>query len=76
MIEWKRSALNILISAVEEIIDGESIRFIHVLGASDRLEHWTDNDIRIDDGQVERGLVVGDELPSRFFGELFGRNVA
>lgn len=53
MIEWKLNAINILISAVDEIIDGESIRLVHVLGASDRLKHWTDNDIRIDDCQVE-----------------------
>lgn len=76
MVEWKLGAFDILVSAVDEIVDGECIRFVHVLGASDCLEHGTDDDVRIDDCQVERGLAVGDELPSRFFGQLFGRNVA
>lgn len=71
MIEWKFNAFHILVCPVEEIIDGKCIRFIHVLGAMDRLEHWTNNDIRIDDGQVKRGLVVGNELPCRFFRDLF-----
>lgn len=76
MVEWKLDAFNIFIRPVEEIIDGESIRFVHVLGTMDRVEHWTNYNIRIEDSQVERGLVISDELPRRFFGELFGRIVA
>lgn len=76
MVEWKPGAFNIFVRPVEEIIDGESIRFVHVLRAMDRLEHWTNYNVRIEDCQVERGLVISDELPRRFFGELFGRIVA
>lgn len=76
MIEWKLGAFNILVRPIEEVVDGESIRFVHVLWATDRSEHWTNNNIRIDDCQVERWLVVGNELPCRFFRELFGGIVA
>lgn len=49
MIEWKSSAFNILIRPVEEVVDGESVRFVHVLGAMDSLEHRTNDNIRIHD---------------------------
>lgn len=71
MIVWKLDAFNIFIRPVQEIIDGESIRCVHVLGAADRLEHWAYDNIGIDDGQIERWLIVGDELPRRLFRELF-----
>lgn len=76
MIERKLGAFNILVRPIEEVVDGESIRFVHVLWAMEFSEHWTNDNVRIDDGQVERWLVFGDELPRRFFRQLFGGIVA
>ena len=70
MVEWKANAFYILMGPIQEAPYCEFIRLIDVLWASDHMERRADNNDGIDDSQIERGLVVGKELPRSFFGEL------
>jgi hypothetical protein len=44
-----------------------------VLGSIDGLDHWSDDDVGVDDCEVKDGLLGCEEVPCGFFGEFLGR---
>lgn len=50
-------------SAINESIRSELIGFIDVFWTRDRLDHRTDDDVRIDDNKVKSWLAFFDEGP-------------
>ena len=66
MIEWKRQLLNILVSSIEEAVASEAVSFIHVLGSFDGLDHWSDDDVGINDCEVKDGHLGCKEVPCSF----------
>ena len=63
MIEGERQAFDLLIGAVKEVVYSEPIRLIDVFRSVNRLQHWPDNDIWVDDSEIKGGFVVFEKLP-------------
>ena len=76
VVEWKRKPIDGLICPVEEIINRKHVRLIHTLRSRHILQHWPDDNIRIDDGEVEVRAVVRHVLPCGLFSKFLGRVVA
>lgn len=70
VVERKCHALDILIHPIEEVVHGERIRFVDILGTMDWLEHWSNNDIGVNDCEVKGGLLGSDEVPCGLFSQL------
>lgn len=76
MIKRKSDALNLGISPVEKVRNGELVRFVDTLGPADGVEHGSGDDVRVDDDEVELGGVRLHEFPRGCFGSDLGHVVA
>jgi hypothetical protein len=70
MIERKFQAFDLLVRPVQEVVYREFVRLIDVSRPMNRLQHWANDDVRIDDGKVESGLIFFDEFPRSFLGQF------
>ena len=70
VIEWEMHGLDLLVFPVQEIIDSEAVRLIHVLGSLDRLHHWPNDYIRVNNSKVKDGLLFRQEIPRSLLGQL------
>lgn len=70
MIERECQAFDVLVCAVDEIVYGECVCLIDVFRSVNGLQHWSDNDVGIDDREVKGGLVVLEKLPRSLFGQF------
>jgi hypothetical protein len=70
VIEWEMHGLDLLVFPVQEIIDSEAVSLIHVLGSLDRLQHWPNDDIRVNNSKVKDGLLFRHEIPRSLLGQL------
>jgi hypothetical protein len=62
--------LDVCISPVEEVIDCKRIGFIYMLRAVNRLKHRSNNDVRVDDGEIEDRAFGSKEVPCGLFTKL------
>lgn len=67
MIECEGQPLNIVVCAIEEIINGKSIGLIDTFGSRDRLNHRSNNDVWIDYSQVKYWPFILHKLPCCLF---------
>jgi hypothetical protein len=72
MIEWESETFDLRICSVDEVVDGEGVRFIDRLGPGNGLDHWANNNIWVDDGEVESWLFFFEELPCCLLGQFLG----
>ena len=70
MIEGECQAFNLLVCAVKEIVYGEVVRLIDVFRSVNRLQHWPNNDVWIDDSKVKGGFVVLEKFPRSLLGQF------
>lgn len=63
MIEWEMQAFDLLVFSIQEIIDGEAVRLIHVLRPFNRLQHWPNDNIRINNRKIKDGFPFLEEIP-------------
>jgi hypothetical protein len=57
VIKWKRKPINGLIRSIQEVVNRKHVRLVHVFRSRYILEHWSNNNIWIDDSEVELGFV-------------------
>ncbi len=76
MVEWQLDRFSAVVRSVHEVVDGEAIGGVHTLRTSYVMQHGADDDVWVDDGQVEGGLVLFHELPRRFLGQRLSCVVA
>jgi hypothetical protein len=70
MIERKFQVLDLLVRPVEEVVYGEFVRLIDVSRSVNGLQHRPNDDVRIDDGKIEGGVVFFEEFPRSFLGQF------
>lgn len=63
-------------SSINEACDGKLIGLIDGLGTFDRVDHWTDDNVRIDHDQVVGGRILLCELPRGRLGLDLGHVVS
>jgi arginine/lysine/ornithine decarboxylase len=74
MIERELQALDSLVRSVEEVVHREPVCLVHGLWLWHMLDHWPNNDVRVDHCQIEVGIFNFHEVPCGFLGQLL-RNV-
>jgi hypothetical protein len=55
---------------IEEVIDSKQITFIYSFRCVDRLNHRSDDNIRIEDCQLKYRFLGGEEIPSRLLAQF------
>lgn len=76
VVEWEADTVDVGVCSVEEVIDGESVRFVDGFGARDGVLHGSDDDVGVYDGEVEARGMVRLELPRCLLGEFLRGVVA
>ena len=63
VIERERQAFDLLIGAIEEVVHSERVRLIDLFRSVNGLQHWSDDDVWVDDSEIKSGFVVFEKLP-------------
>lgn len=58
MIEVEINLLDLPVFPIQEIVDRETVRLIHVLSSLNRLKHWSNDDIGINNRKI-KGRLLG-----------------
>jgi hypothetical protein len=66
MIEWECYVLDVLVFPVDEVVYRKRIGLIHIIRATDRLKHWSNNDIGVNDCEIKGGVFGRHEVPGSF----------
>ncbi len=64
--------LHIGIFPIEEVIDSKQIAFVDSFRRLDRLNHRSNNNVRIEDCKRKGRFLGGEEIPSRLLAQFFG----
>lgn len=72
----EREALDARVRPVDEVVHGERIRHADAARAVDRVQHGPDDDVGVQHGEVEGGVVVCYVLPRGLLSEFLRRAVA
>jgi hypothetical protein len=71
MPEWKRYSLNLLVGAIDKVVNSESVSHVDRLRPGHSVYHWAKYDVWTNGGEIETRLVVVDKIPSCLLGKLF-----
>ena len=75
VVEREGQPFDLRVHAVHKVVHREAVRLVDGLGACNRLQHGTDDDIGADDGEIEDGLVGLHQRPCGLLGEFLRRVV-
>ena len=49
MIVWEPDRLDMFVHSIDEVVDCEAIGLVDVPGTSHRMQHWSNDDVWVDD---------------------------
>ena len=64
--------LHICIFPIEKVVDSKQIAFVYSFWCVDRLNHRSNNNVRIQDCKLKGRFLGGQEIPSRLLAQFLG----